>query len=524
MTVVPFKSLVSGFLHQVREHAERISLEIGDAQWTYGDLWNQAGRLSPWLVKNATSQPLIAVLAKRNLAAFSSIVGILAAAKGYVPLNPKFPLARLHSMLLASECKTLVFGAECAELVEQLLDHHDGGFLPVCIDAPSALLSDRLRASGALGVEALQICAAPDEPTIQGTDVAYLLFTSGSTGQPKGVPLSHANAIAYMRQAESHYRLVPSDRCSQTFDLTFDLSVHDMFVCWNAGATLCPIPDAQLMLPAHFIRQRRITVWFSVPSIASSLSKAKLLKPNAFPLLRLSLFCGEPLKSGLAIGWQVAAPNSLIENLYGPTETTIAITRFRWTTEAQEQCVNGIVPIGTVFPLHQIALVPQHAESQDEGELCLSGPQVASGYWNAPARTERSFTKLPGLHGTWYHTGDLVRRDQSGCLYYLGRLDDQVKIAGFRVELQEVETVLRAATGCLDVVALAWPFGDANPTQIVAVISGECALADSEIVSECSKTLASYMVPRQVFRMADLPLNANGKLDRRAVVKRLVDE
>ena len=169
-----------------------------------------------------------------------------------------------------------------------------------------------------------------------------------------------------------------------------------------------------MLAPSRFIRDKRLTVWFSVPSVVMMMSRMRMLRPDLFPSLRLSLFCGEALPASAAQAWQYAAPNSRIENLYGPTETTIAISHYTWDTSVDvTQFPNGVVPIGDVFPNHEACIIDPQYRPVDvglEGELCLSGPQVARCYLNDPERTRERFVTIPGKGASlWYRTGDLVR-------------------------------------------------------------------------------------------------------------------
>ena len=252
----------------------------------------------------------------------------------------------------------------------------------------------------------------------------------------------------------------------------------------------------------------------------------KLLRPGSFPSLRYSLFCGEPLPASSAQLWREAAPNSILENLYGPTETTIAITHYRWNKNGSpEECVNGIVPIGWIFDGQRCSVIDAERKPVPAGipgELCLCGSQVTTGYWNDPKKTQEQFVRLPGAEErAWYRTGDLVRQDPGGCLYYLGRMDHQVKIRGYRVELQEIDAVLRRACDADQIVSVAWPVEHGSADGVVAFVAGVATLDADRVLDYCSKFLPGYMVPRTIYLCDEMPLNANGKIDRPRLVSML---
>jgi amino acid adenylation domain-containing protein len=352
------------------------------------------------------------------------------------------------------------------------------------------------------------------------SDTAYLLFTSGSTGEPKGVPVTNGNARAFMEYNHERYRLGPQDRLSQTFDHTFDLSIFDMFMAWRAGAALCVPKIADLASPASFIARNGITVWFSVPSIGMRLLRQGELTPSSMPGLRWSLFCGEALPQKLAEAWQAAAPNSILENLYGPTELTIACAAYRWNaTTSARLCENELVPLGKVFPALSEIVVDERLEPVAPGmpgELCVSGPQTFPGYWQAPALTSKACFEVTNGDGgkvRYYRTGDIVRRRADGEYVFLGRRDSQVKIRGHRIELGEIEAALRSA-GCIDAVALAWPSRD-QADSIVAFVTGQ--MPPQLVGRHIRERLPRQMVPRIIEPLSTMPLNVNGKIDRLAL-------
>ena len=518
------RSLIGGFFGSLRGNAAGTALELGELSLSYERLWEYAGRITACLKQTLDpSQKVVALLADRSMAAYGGILGILGSGRGYVPLNPKFPVERTLAMLRASGCNTVVVGRGCAHILEALLPHLHQPLSLIIPDSgwePKQQTLHRVFAS-----EDLSKPADPVEPPVSADDTAYLLFTSGSTGVPKGVAVSQSNAVAYMEFAAKHFGIRPEDRCSQNFDLTFDLSVHDLFTCWDAGATLCPF-TAQTLTPAALIDELRLTVWFSVPSVAMFASKLGLLEPSAFPTLRWSLFCGEALSSSLAEAWQQAANNSILENLYGPTEATIAITRYRWdSSTSPAECVRGLVPIGWPFDGQQVCAVDDDlvpAPCGESGELCLGGSQVTRGYLNDPEKTAKSFVRLKHTgEQVWYRTGDLVRQDERGCLFYLGRRDFQVKVNGYRVELQEIDLVLREAARTELAVAVPWPLSDGSASGIVGVLTGSDPARNKEIMAACESKLPRYMVPTQIYHFSRMPLNVNGKIDRGKITEML---
>jgi amino acid adenylation domain-containing protein len=521
-------TLAAGFFSWAAEAPTRAALEVEGHTLTYGDLARRARSLADALLEHDADPwpPLTAVLGERSVTAFAGILAASARGHGYVPLSPQFPARRNRTMLERSDCRAVVVDSASVTYVDRLIEGLDRELLFVVPDEQDVERHARRWAPHrVVGAEDLGKGDGVETPLVRAGDPAYLLFTSGSTGAPKGVLVTQANVRAFLDAASRRYGITVDDRFSQTFNLTFDLSVFDMFVAWDNGACVCCPSEKSLLKPSDFIRRARLSVWFSVPSIALFMRRLGVLKPAAFPTLRWSLFCGEALPVDVARDWANAAPDSIVENLYGPTEATIACTAYRWnSTTSVSEAELGIVPIGHPFPGMSMRVVDDYSrdvQPGEVGELLLSGPQVMRGYWKDEAATSASFASLNGR--AYYRTGDRVRRPRDdGPLTYVGRLDGQVKVLGHRVELGEVEAALREETGVDAAVAVGWPRSPAGVAGIAAFVAAE-NIDLSALRDRLALRLPSYMVPRELRLVREMPTNANGKWDRGALV-RLLEE
>ncbi len=397
---------VALFRRSAQQWPDRDALRVNGASFSYAQLDHWSDRIAGELIARGIHHQRIVLVADKHPECYAAILGILKAGCSYVPLHPDGPTARWEAMIARCEARyALAWHEHAPPMVEAIP-------LPGMEGDAAALHAD---ANGE----------------------AYVLFTSGSTGGPKGVSVSRSNVAAYLRHMLSTYDFNEHDRFTQFFALTFDLSVHDLFVCWGAGACLCVPGEADQLRASAFVRNEGITTWFSVPTVAALMLRMRSLAPDALPSLRLAFFCGEALPWDVARSFTMAASNARIINLYGPTECTIAITAFE--LHRADMAAEGIVPIGSVFPEHQAQI--------DDGELVLSGPQVTAGYVNDEEATQKAFVHLPQLPGRWYRTGDRAVMGATGELEYLGRIDDQVKIQGYRVEPAEVDALLHPLLG-----------------------------------------------------------------------------
>jgi non-ribosomal peptide synthetase component F len=346
-----------------------------------------------------------------------------------------------------------------------------------------------------------------------------MMFTSGTTGTPKGVRVLERNLLAYLDGIAPIAAIGPGDRATHFFDLSFDLSVHDIFVTWVAGAELCVLPKSLSMAVTEFARSRRLTHWFSVPSLAAFCDRLGHLTPAALPDLRSVLFCGEALAVSVMRRFREAAPNARIWNIYGPTEATIAFTAYE--VKQPDGLDNlAVVPIGLPIGQEKIRLDPlEDPALPDTAELYLGGLQVTAGYMNNPDQNTARFSESEGLR--WYRTGDVVRLSAEHGILFLGRIDDQVKINGYRVELLEIDAALRQAAETPEVAAVPWPVSASGQADQIVGFVVNSGISPAEIRKRCRETLPAYMVPRKIIVLERLPLTVSGKINRKALCDRL---
>ncbi|MDP9261827.1 MAG: AMP-binding protein, partial [Actinomycetota bacterium] len=354
MAAVQNAAIASGFLRSAERFPDRPALEIGGESLSYDELRRRATAIAGALAKYAPTEPrLTAVFGSRSATSFAGVLGALLRGHGYVPLNPRFPIERNRSIIDRSGCRSVVVDAAAVDTAVDTLAGISRRLIVLLPDRTSSAAERRRWAPHeVVGVEK----GDPTLPRPRADDPAYLLFTSGSTGRPKGVLVRQAHVRAFLDAIAERYDLDENDRLSQMFDLTFDLSAFDMFAGWEHGACVCCPRAGQLLKPSSFIRSAGLTVWFSVPSVALLLHRFRVLTPEAFPTLRLSLFCGEAFPAALARAWALAASNSVIDNLYGPTEATIACTAHRWDP-AERDAPTKLVPIGMPLGATRVQIV-----------------------------------------------------------------------------------------------------------------------------------------------------------------------
>ena len=507
-----FDDTLSGRFRRGLELApDRVAIRVGGRDVTYAEAHQLALTWAGSLL-NACDEPprAIGVLAGKGLESYIGILAALYCGVPVVPLQPDFPVDRTRNMIKAAKVSALVTDERGGRLLPELAA---AGRIPVLRPGqetsrgPIPALAPRSRFGLAEPIPA----AVPD--------AAYILFTSGSTGRPKGMLITHANLGHYFRELEARYAFGPDDVFSQVFDPAFDCAIFDLFAAWGAGGTLVSVPAQAYRGMTDFVTAEGITVWYSTPAAISVIARRGGLTPKSMPTLRLSTFAGDALKAADAEAWQEAAPESILDNLYGPAETTITCTVYRWSAASPGQCLNGIVPIGRLHGGHDYMLIDARGEPHAvEGELCVSGPQVTPGYLDPEDGQDRFFVRGSRR---WYRTGDRMRLSAHGDLLFLGRTDNQVQLQGVRTELTEVDHCVRRCAGVQDAVTVAAAID--GRLQLVVFYTGTPAMA-AQFAGQLLTMLPQQMVPRHYRHLDEMPLSVNKKIDRQALRQRAEKE
>ena len=465
----------------------------------------------------------VCLLTPKSPAAIIAILGVLKADAVYVPFDPASPVPRLEKMIASCDNRWILASGAVGPTLEGLFaapgfaDTHSIGWLGT-EEPPAAITSEFSLAD--LTAYPSTLPASANGPR----DPAHILFTSGSTGMPKGVVITHASVRAFVEWAVPYFGTQPTDRISGHPPLHFDLSTFDMFGTFAAGAELHLVPPELNLLPhklAELIRSAELTQWFSVPSALNYMAKFDVVKDGDFPSLRRVLWCGEVFPTPPLMYWMQRLPHVTFTNLYGPTEATIASSYY--TVPSCPINEDEVIPIGQACGGEELlvldeALAP--VPPGDVGELYIRGAGLSPGYWRDQAKTRGAFLPYPG--GTdpedrIYRTGDLATLGLDGLVRFLGRADSQIKTRGYRVELGEIEAALHAVGTLRECAVVGVPSQDFDG---VAICCAFAPLANAEVTpaglrDALARALPPYMLPSRWLAFPELPKTTNGKIDRR---------
>lgn len=481
---------------------DQLALADPQEHFTWRELQSVAARVAGALVRCVLKPgDRVGIFAPKAARTIASLHGVLRAGGACVPVDPASPAVRVTAVL--EDCSpAVVIGSATALASLNLSFPHKRIALDHTIDG--ALSWDELMSCEPLSA------AAP----VRASDLAYLLYTSGSTGQPKGVMISHQNISSFATWAAAEFNLGTSDRIASVAPLHFDLSTFDIYSSARAGATLCIPPALHLSFPAkltQWMNEQRISIMYSVPSLLAMILDRGNLKARNLEKLRLLLFAGEVCPPRLLSGLLQALPNVEFANLYGPTETNVCTFE-----RIQRQCWDRISPISIGVPCEdtRVVLTEENetaiSETSKVGELLVTGPTVALGYWRDAEKSRRRFFERDGER--WCRTGDYAEWNHDGRLVFHGRRDHMIKIRGYRIELGEVETVLLSHPAVAEGAVVVTGESLIAFTRLSTnTVSGE------EIREYCATRLPRYMVPAEVNILEELPHGSTGKIDRLAL-------
>jgi len=509
-------SVIHRFHQNVEKYPDNNAIYVAGKHYTYSEL-SQISQSIRQQIENRgfQNETLIGVLTIDDIWTYASILAILSLGAAYIPINNKNPAHRNEDIIEDTNLK-IILASISHNPIEQIKNNFE------IIDSSQSTPS----------TEYLQ----PD--SFDNETLAYILFTSGSTGRPKGVPISHKNlnATFSVMSDPEFYAFSESDKFLQMFELTFDMSVSSYLLplCLGACFYVMPQKGISYMNIINLIKEQEITVAQMVPSVISYIER--FFNELDFPSVRYSIFAGEALPTSILPEWQKVIPNASIINLYGPTEGTIYCCRYDWSEDApkedlredapKEDLLNGVVSIGTGWKgIETCILIADKkciAEPFIKGELCISGDQITTGYWNNATKNKESFIQIgqENSKNIYYRTGDLVSINALGNMVYHGRIDHQVKIDGHRVELGEVEHHVREITKSTLVAAVMKVEKEKSNKQILAVyFESKRPIPETEIIEKLNCLLPPYMIPKEVTQVPAMPINLSGKIDRKKLTQ-----
>lgn len=509
---------------------DKDAVVFGEERITYGALDEITNKLAAVLRENGVRRgDRVGIYLNKSVPSIVSIHGIMKAGAVYVPLDPHAPPSRISYIMRDCGIRCLLTSTKKIEMLPRLLA--EGAPLEsVILTDGTAPVEETppVRTVPWKDVTGRDDASLPESPTIE-TDLAYILYTSGSTGVPKGVMISHLNSLTFVKWACETFRISSDDRLSNHAPLHFDLSILDIFAAFKAGATVLPVPEGLSTFPvslSDWIEKNRISIWYSVPSVLSMLVLHGKLGRYRFSNLRAVLFAGEVFPVKYLRALMEFVPRAEYFNLYGPTETNV-ITYYRVEGIPPDQ--TRPIPVGKTCANMEVFALTDDGKIVsgygEEGELCARGSCVAQGYWGDPEKTKKSFVINPMqsyFQERIYKTGDLVTLDEGGNYLYIGRLDHMIKSRGYRIELGEIESVLYSHPEVKEAAAVGVP-DELVGKRIKAfvVVHNKDEVGPAALRQYCSERIPHYMVPEVIELRDRLPKTSTGKIDKSTLMKEM---
>jgi D-alanine--poly(phosphoribitol) ligase subunit 1 len=461
-------------------------------------LSNQIARL--FAAKGVGLGDVVAIQNSKKLAGYASMLACLKIGAIYTNYDDNNPEDRLNKIFETCMPKLVVTDSKANETTLNVTR------------ARSLLIVDMSDSRTEKELLLTDSANLPQSGQITGASPAYIMFTSGSTGVPKGALISHQALLNFADWARDCYSITGSDVFTNVNPMYFDNSVFDFYASVFNGASMAPFPRevvANAALLVKSVDELACTFWFSVPSMLIYLTTMRALSPNNLKNIRIFSFGGEGYpKTSLKNLYDLYKHRAEFFNVYGPTECTCICSATKLNDEDFAD-LHGLPRLGKLSKNFGYVLL--------DGELCLTGSQVGLGYYNDPARTAQSFVANP-LNKLWhermYKTGDIVREDDNGELHFVGRKDNQIKHSGYRIELEEIEAGLSRLAYVKQGVALHGHSAN-GVSRIVAVLAASEEYEGRKVREDLRRFLPDYMIPTEIIFTRELPKNANGKIDRK---------
>jgi L-proline---[L-prolyl-carrier protein] ligase len=502
------------------QYPERDAFHCGQHAITYQTLARRTSQLAACLREHGVRNgDRVGIRLSPSLESAVAVYGILKAGAAFVPIDPNAPVERLGRIIHTGNIRHLVTHGTDVESQDRLFE--------LCPALKCLIGPLQKPVSGPVAVSWSDVQAFPAESPpcdISPNDSAYVIFTSGSTGTPKGIVHTHFSGQSYARLSAATYGVGAEDRVANLSPLHFDMSTFGYLSAPLAGATTVLVPDAYLKLPAslsQLLESEKVTIWYSVPFLLSQLLERGALDRRNLTALRWVMFGGEPFPPGQLHRLMKLLPNARFSNVYGPAEVN-QCTRYHVppiTQHSQVDQETSAIPIGRVWEETESLVVDTidcAVDDGDAGELLIHSSTMMQSYWDRPATDCETFLIVPCDSGSkkFYRTGDMVRRDENGDLVFLGRRDRQIKIRGYRVELDEVEHILASHPNVIE--AAVFRSVDVNVPSLAAVaIVGQQSVSVESLRRFLARKLPSYVVPATIEIRESLPRTTTGKIDRR---------
>lgn len=482
----------------VKRHSEKKAYVDQNGFITYGQLQQRARAIGSNLIDGTIKRP-VAVLLRKSVQTVVCFLGILNSGNYYCPIDVDMPAERIEKIIETIRPVKILTDYEHIEMAKAILPDKDFVIYEEIIkqDTDNKYL-------------------ATIRTQMLDSDPAYILFTSGSTGIPKGVVICHASVIDYIEWAAKTFCITKQDRIANQTPFHFSMAVFDIYVGLKTGATVFIIPKGYFTFPVNLIRylnENHITTIFWVPSVLCILAKLKAFSRIKLQTVNKILFSGEVMPSKQLNYWRKNHPNAIYANLYGPTEITDVCSYYIVDRELAD---DEPLPIGKACANTEILLLTDHnelAKTEEKGEICVRGRSLALGYFGDPEKSQKSFVQNPTnpyFRDLIYRTGDLAKVNAYGELIYLGRKDLQVKHMGHRIELEDIEI----AAGTVELIDGTVCIYDDKHQKIVLFYTGQ-KITREQVKDHLSKKLPEYMVPAEVIYLEQFPYNHNGKIDRK---------